>query len=404
MAKRRGSGDGSIQRRGKNRWRVSVELGPDPITGKRRRYRFSVKGTRKDALRALRKALSERDHSGVDPDEITTEEWLVRWLEERVRDEAIGPNSEYNYVRILWKHLIPAIGNVRLQDLRAAQIRELKTRLSQSLKPGTVKKILGLLRQSLQAAVTLQLLASNPASAVPSPSLKRDRKEHRALNKEESERLVEVAKGTPYAMVIRFALGTGVRQGELLGATWDAIDLERREFRVVQTLQIVKGEFQLLPPKTDRGRRTITLSRKLVKRLRKHRRKQNAARLELGQAWEDRDLVFPNGRGGVLAPRRLLPALPGTGRHERDRKAQGGQVPHAEAHRREPLAQGWRGPAGGFPAPGTRDRVVHDGHLRAHVARAAGRGGRGARRRDLVIRRTRRASSRATPSKGESSE
>ena len=98
--------------------------------------------------------------------------------------------------------------------------------------------------------------------------------------------------------MIRFALATGVRQAELLGATWDAIDLERGEFRVVQTLQIVKGAFQMLPPKTARGRRTITLSRGIVKRLRKHRKQQNAARLKLGQAWQDRNLVFPNARGG----------------------------------------------------------------------------------------------------------
>ena len=197
MGKRRGSGDGSIERRGKNRYRVSVELGRDPTTGKRRRYRFSVKGTRRDAQKALLKALSERDHSGVDPNEITTGEWLTRWLEERVGDQAIGPAVEYNYDRILRKHLNPALGSVRLQDLRAGQIRDLKTKLSQSCKPGTVRKILGVLRQALQAAVTQQLLASNPASAVPSPSLKRDRKEHRALDEQEIERLLRVAKGTP---------------------------------------------------------------------------------------------------------------------------------------------------------------------------------------------------------------
>ena len=262
MGKRRGSGDGSIERRGKNRYRVPVELGRDPTN------------------------------------EITTGEWLARWLEERVRDQAIGPAVAYNYDRILRKHLIPALGSVRLQDLRADQIRDLKTKLSQSCKPGTVRKILGVLRQALQAAVTQQLLASNPASAVPSPSLRRDRKEPRALDEQEIKQLLRAAKGTPFAAVIRFALATGVRQGELLGAIWDAIDLERGEFRVVQTLQIVNGEFQILPPKTDRGRRTITLSPETVELLRTHRKQQNAARLKLGLAWKDHGLVFPDDRGG----------------------------------------------------------------------------------------------------------
>ena len=83
----------------------------------------------------------------------------------------------------------------------------------------------------------------------------------------------------------------------LLGATWDVIDLERRAFLVIWTLQIVEGEFQMLPPKTERSRRTIELSARTLARLRRRRAVQNAARLELGTAWDDHNLVFPNGRG-----------------------------------------------------------------------------------------------------------
>ena len=53
-------GSGSIHERSKGRWRVTVELPRDPITGKRRRRRFTVKGTRRDALKALREALRDK--------------------------------------------------------------------------------------------------------------------------------------------------------------------------------------------------------------------------------------------------------------------------------------------------------------------------------------------------------
>ena len=235
--------------------------------------------------------------SGVDPNQITTAEWLTQWLDERVHDQAIGPAVAYSYGKIIENHLVPAIGSVRLQDLRAANIRSLKSELLRSRRPGTVRKILGLLHQALNSAVTRKLIASNPASDVPMPSSKHGKKERRALSESEIEELLRVAKNTPYDMVIGFALATGARQAEVLGATWRAIDLERGTFHVTETLQVVAGEFRMVSPKTERSRRTIELSLTTVQRLREHRAAQNATQLELGEEWEDHDLVFPAERG-----------------------------------------------------------------------------------------------------------
>ena len=113
-----------------------------------------------------------RAHGGVDPNAITTTEWLKQWLAERVSDHAISPAVAYNYGKIIEHHLVPAIGSVRLQDLRDANIRSLKSELLRSRKPVTVRKILGLLRRALNSAVTQELLARNPALTVPMPSPK----------------------------------------------------------------------------------------------------------------------------------------------------------------------------------------------------------------------------------------
>ena len=294
---RRNWGEGSIEKRSGRSWRVSVELPRDPTTGKRRRRRFRVRGTKRDAQKQLQKTMSMRDHGGVDPNAVTTTEWLKQWLAERVSDRAIGPPVPYNYGKIIEHHLVPAIGSVRLQDLRDANIRSLKSEVLRSRKPGTVRKILGLLRQALNSAVTQELLARNPALTVPMPSPKHGKKDRRALNGGEIAELLRVAKNTPYDMVIRFALATGARQAEVLGATWRAIDLERGAFHVTQTLQVMEREFRMVPPKTERSHRTIELSPTTVQLLREHRAAQNATQLELGEEWEDHDLVFPAERG-----------------------------------------------------------------------------------------------------------
>ena len=294
---RRDYGSGSIEKRGDKRWRVSVELPPNARSGKRQRRRFTISGTKRDAQQALRAALNERDHGGVDPTRLTTGEWLARWLDRRIADGAIGPRVSENYRTICRSRLGPAIGSVRLQDLRAEHVLELKDDLSRTLAPATVKKILGLLRQSLEAAVAAQLLVRNPASSVASPTLAGKTRERRALDESEIIRVLEIAEGTAYGVAIRFALSTGARQAELLGATWESIDLERGTYLVHQTLQHVGGEFQMLPPKTRNSLRTIELSDATVALLRRHRAAQNAERLRLGGIWQDFDLVFPAADG-----------------------------------------------------------------------------------------------------------
>ena len=294
---RRDYGSGSIEQRSEGSWRVTVELPRDAGSGRRRRRRFTVEGNKRDAQRALREALGERDHGGVEPSRITVAEWLTLWLERRASDQAISPRVAENYRTIVRLHVAPGIGSLCLQDLRPDHVLKLKDGLSTSRAPATVRKILGLLRQALEAAVVGQLLVRNPASAVPGPSLAGRMRERRALDESEIAKLLGAVENTGYDVPIRFALATGARQAELLGATWDSIDLEHRSFLVRQTLQHVAGEFRLLPPKTRNSRRTIDLSVATVGLLRRHHANQSAARLRLGAAWQNRDLVFPDASG-----------------------------------------------------------------------------------------------------------
>ena len=234
----------------------------------------------------------------MDPNRITTGEWLTTWMDGRALDGDIGPRTIANYRSILNNHLVPRIGHVLLQELRPNHVQALKDELLQSRKTATVRKILVMLRQALDAAVNQELLQRNPASAVRNPAARSQGSERRALDGDEIAKLSRVATGTALEVPIRFALVTGVRQSELLGAEWDAVNLERRTFRVVQGLHYVDGEFRLLPPKTQGSRRTIQLSAKTVGWLLDHRNDQQRRRDRLGTTWEDRNLVFPNASGG----------------------------------------------------------------------------------------------------------
>ena len=214
-----------------------------------------------------------------------------------MKDGAVGPRTGETYRGIIKTHLAPTIGHVLLQDLRATHVHALKDKLLESRSHVTTRKVLGVLRHALRRAVTDRLLAHDPASGVPNPISGTCEPRTPCARQGGIPELLRVAERTPYATVIRFALATGAREAEVLGAAWDMVDLERRTFRVLRTVQYMEGEFLILPPKTQNGLRTIELSETTVQLLRDHRVAQDATRRALGTEWENLNLVFPDARG-----------------------------------------------------------------------------------------------------------
>jgi hypothetical protein len=103
---------GSIRRCG-DRWTVTVDLGRDPGTGKRRQVFRSVR-TKRDAEALLVELLHERD-TGIERPvgKVTVAHFLERWLTDHVAAN-VAPRTAADYVRTVRRTLIPALGSVEL--------------------------------------------------------------------------------------------------------------------------------------------------------------------------------------------------------------------------------------------------------------------------------------------------
>lgn len=77
--------------------------------------------------------------------------------------------------------------------------------------------------------------------------------------------------GNPLYALFAVALGTGMRQGELLGLRWDDIDFEKGTVAVQRSLAQLRGQFVLKEPKSKRSRRSVALPRFALDALRDHR-------------------------------------------------------------------------------------------------------------------------------------
>ncbi len=299
---------GTMRKRAKETWEVRIDLGRDPVSGKRRfRYR-TVRGSKREAERILSEALHRRD-TGTDiaPLRITLDEYLRRWL----RDYAaanVAPSTLTRYGQIV-DRLSPLLGSIRLQALRPAPIQEAYVfLLSDGMKGRTVLHHHRVLREALQHAVRWQLLPHNPADAVTPP--RPEHREMRALAPDEVHRLLDVCEEPELHAIVHVAVTTGLRLGELLGLRWRDLDFTSKIAAIQRASQYLPATgVTLRPPKTARARRTIALSAETIRVLREHRTRQIERRLVLGPAYRDEDLVFPAPDGAAQPPYRVSQAF-----------------------------------------------------------------------------------------------
>lgn len=112
---------GSIRQRGTNSWQVRIYRGVG-TDGKKLSDSFTVKGTREDAERFLRKKLYELDTGTyVPPSRVTFEQHAEEWLENHVRVH-LRPTTAESYETLLRKHAIPALGARELAKLEPVDL------------------------------------------------------------------------------------------------------------------------------------------------------------------------------------------------------------------------------------------------------------------------------------------
>src|SRR3712207_40231 len=285
-AKRRPKGSGSIYvlKDGTVVGRYEVET---PSGETKRKY---VRGkTKREVAAKLAKAIAERDAGIVyDSEGLTVERYLVEHWLESIRDK-VRPGTYKPYEAIVRLHVIPTLGNTKLEKLTALQLEKLyRLKLKEGLSARRVRYIHVTIRKALKDAVRLQLLPRNVADAAMPP--KATKRKIKPLTQEQLRTLLDAAKETQpglYALYV-LAITTGMRQGELLGLQWRDIDFEMGTLTINRS--VYDGEIN--PPKTEAGNRTIKLSKLAIGALKQHR--INAARVRISE-W-----CFPNSKGDTI--------------------------------------------------------------------------------------------------------
>lgn len=289
-------------------WQARYTAGYDPGTGKQIQRSITGK-TQKEVAQKLKQATYELDQGTYTaPCRMTVKEWLEIWKAEYTGD--VKEATAYIYKKNLDMYVIPSLGAVRLEALTTDMIQQLYVKLLKpekagvkALEPKSVRNVHGVLHKALQQAVLSGYIKVNPVKGCKPP--KAVKKEMSPLDEAHIAAFLKEIQGHPHEYLYKITLFTGLREGEVLGLTWDCLDFENGTLLVKQQLrrQQQKGGTYYMDSTKNGKCRVLTLAPSVVRLFRCQKLKQNGQRLEAGDLWEENNLVFSNSVGGFLSYR-----------------------------------------------------------------------------------------------------
>jgi integrase len=300
---------GSVVKRG-NTWSYVVDVGRDPVSGRRRQRWKGGFATKREAEKALGRALVAVGAGEVaDAGALTVGAYFDEWLAGHV--PSLKPSTAKSYREVVQWYVKPRLGRVKLVDLNALLIRSLYAELlahggrrrRAELSPATVAVVHRVLRKALNDAVLWGLLVRSPLLGVKPP--RHEPPEMRAWTPDEARRFLGVVDGDRLYGLWVLVLATGMRRGELAGLRWVDVDLDAGVLAVRRSRVSVSYLVHESDPKTRSSRRTISLDARVVAVLRAHRRRQLEERLAWGAAWTDTGYVFTSEDGLAMHPERI---------------------------------------------------------------------------------------------------
>ena len=316
--------------------------------------------------------------------------FISYWLEE-IAQPNLAPKTCEKYELFSRLHIIPHLGTKRLDKLQVRDIRQWLNKLShicqccaqgkdasrpeekrrccaigkcchQILSAESRKDARNVLRAALTCAVEEQLITQNyaavprlPAAANPGGSASHGPS---ILHAGSSNR--PAATATCCTRPTSWSWSSGLRKGELLGLTWQLVDLDRAELYIGEQLQRVGRQLLRRETKTEASEAPLPLPDLCVAALKLRRQQQDADRERAGDAWIDTGLVFTTRHGTPIEPRNFTRSF--------DRRIVRAGVPRITVHGARKTCGSMLAaldvhPARGHADPAAQQERHHDGDL-----------------------------------------
>ncbi len=295
---------GHIKQRTKGSWSISIYLGKDKKTNKKKYKWYTVRGDKKDAEKFLTEKLRELDTGTfIDSKDINVRQYLDFWYEQHCLNN-LSPTTYESYRRNLDNYILEELGHIKLEDLKPMHLQFFYTKCSKKgLSNKTILYFHRIIHCALNQAIKWQFIIRNVADCVDTP--KPEKYKPLVLNNKEITELINVISNTDIYIPVMIAIYTGMRRGEILGLTWKNIDLAQGTLNVVQALYPTENGLIFSSPKTENSIRKISMPLTLINILKEYKIKQQTIKNRLGNNYNDLDLVCSQIDGNPIHPTRL---------------------------------------------------------------------------------------------------
>lgn len=270
----------NYSKNGKNYYRITKTISKKPDgTSIKKEFYGSCKAEAEEKatkyINDLKLGLIEKDKK------YTINILLPLWLYGTKRN-TVKASTLDSYDGIYKKYIKPnVISNVPINDIKTLKIQEYYNNLDTTA--SNVKKVHKLLYQFFNYSEKEGYIVKNPCNNVSLPKEKKttlevlkNKSKFQYYSEDEIKRLKEVFKDNKFKNVVLFALGTGMRRGEIFGLQWSDIDFEKKEIHVIHNLTYMATNITetsktyhltLQTPKTENSIRTIPMSDSIYKLL-----------------------------------------------------------------------------------------------------------------------------------------
>ncbi|MFD8383954.1 tyrosine recombinase XerC [Streptomyces sp. NPDC059679] len=333
MSGKRSNGEGSIYPY-KNGFAAYAWV-TTPDGKKKRKYVYGK--TRTEVHDKWIKLHTEAKKGPVATSAPTLAQYLAYWLREVVGPD-LKPKTAETYAMHVRLYISPGLGAKRLDKLTVRDVRTWVNKLleqcqccaqgkdaarpkedknparrqrccaigrccGQVASRRTVQDARAVLRSALTNAMTEELITKNVAALVKVRSGRKRKREPWSV--EEARTFLEAARkaGDPLYPAYVLILVLGFRRGEVLGLTWESVNLDAGEITVERQLQRINRQLVHDETKTEASTATLPLPQICVTALQLRQKAQEAAKQAARDLWTDSDFVFTTRYGTPIEPR-----------------------------------------------------------------------------------------------------
>ncbi|MDL2280365.1 site-specific integrase [Selenomonadales bacterium OttesenSCG-928-I06] len=285
-----------------NKWAFRIDIGRDPLTGKRKQKSKQGYRTEKEAINAA--TLMEADllnDTYVNDTNITFEKYAAEWL------EIYKINKKLSTVRIrefTIEHLKKYFKHFKMQEITKRMYQKALLDFSKKYSHRTTILFHSLAKVIFRDAKGFEVIKTDPTehSKIPQQKISLEEIENNIPKFMEKDELLKFLKTVEeyysFEDYVAFYLlaFTGLRINELCGLLWDCVDFKENKITIKRNLfsrRAVTSSYELTTPKTKTSIRTIDVYYKAMDLLKLHQKNQNIEKMQHRKTWNKRhDFVF----------------------------------------------------------------------------------------------------------------